>query len=73
MTKKPATFQSITYRRSDGGKYIRRCETVAESYHTEDGGYVPQRAIGVCEREVFTTDPEYQDAVEWVNDVDRPY
>lgn len=65
-------FKSVTYRREYG--YIYRLhELIRDSYHTEDGGYVPQRVVYVHESEVFKTHADYDDAVTYCDELERPY
>lgn len=67
------TFTYNYYRRDGAGNIYRRTETIAESYFTEDGGYVPQRVVFTMETEVKTVDTDYEDAVDYLQEIDRPY
>lgn len=67
------SFKQVTYRRTEGGHYIRRSEIVVPAYFTADGGYVAAEVTEAWENQVMLTDSDYQDAVEWVDDSSRPY
>lgn len=65
-------FKSVTYRREYG--YIYRLhEVISESYHTEDGGYVPQRVVYANESEVTQSSADYGVAVAYCDELDRQY
>lgn len=67
------TFTFTWYRQDDAGYIYRITETVSESYHTEDGGYVPQRVVSVVESEVRGVDTDYPDAVDYLQEVNQQY
>lgn len=67
------TFTFTWYRQDDAGYIYRITETVSESYHTEDGGYVPQRVVSVKESEVRDVDADYPDAVDYLHGLDQPF
>jgi len=67
------TFTYKYYRQDDAGNIYRLTETVAESYFTDDGGYVPQRVVSNVESEVRTVDTDYPDAIDYLQEIDRPY
>lgn len=67
------TFTFTWYRQDDAGNIYRIAETVAESYHTEDGGYVPQRVVAITESDVWAIDTDYPDAVDYIQESNRPY
>lgn len=66
-------FTYSYYRQDDAGNIYRLTETIAESYFTEDGGYVPQRVILSTESEVRTVDMDYPDALDYLQEINRPY
>lgn len=66
------TFAVITYR-EDAGIIYRLREVVRDSYHTEDGGYLPQRVIGATESVVYSTDADAVTAVEWITEASREF
>jgi hypothetical protein len=67
------TFTYTYYRQDDAGNIYRRIETIVPSYHTKDGGYVPGRVVGTAESEVRTVDSDYPDALDYLQEINRPY
>lgn len=66
------TFTFKWYRQDDAGNIYRVTETIAESRHTEYG-YIPQQVVSVTESEVRTVDADYPDAVDYLQETNRPY
>lgn len=66
------TFTYTYYRQDDAGNIYRLTETISESYF-KDGGYVPQRVVSAVESEVREVDTDYADAVDYLQEIDRPY
>lgn len=67
------TFQYTYYRQDDAGNIYRLTETIAPSHHTADGGYIPGRVVSVKESEVRTVDSDYPDAIDYLQEINRPY
>lgn len=64
-------FAVTSYRRDDAGNMYRLRETVRDSYHTEDGGFVPQRVLWSQESYVYSTDADVVAAEVWCDEVEQ--
>jgi hypothetical protein len=64
------TFESKVYQ-WQGKRIIRTTDTVAEREHFADGSFLPQRIVATKVSEVKPTDSDYEDAVEFANELMR--